>query len=412
VTTLACFAQSVPAAIDLKLPTPVTGTLSPNDRRLMSWSGFTLDCGSAGDAVSGIRMGRNYRSLSLVQDIRIQAAGHYGLWHDADNWIIGITRVELDQCGKRTVNSCGYYATPGIASLNDIEHNRFIVEGCGRSDSTAGGILLTNTTGVWRGWIFNACDVEGNFGTDELYCTNIDAMTFTGQYLERTNIVGRLAGFEFSNCSGVFDGGLFAAELGAPLYALQFKNNSIFTIDGLTFSSWSGAAVDVQTSSRIRFGENKRLTLRTDATAETLGYFSPIISADKNGVNQSIPSSVNFTKISFSTTRIDRTTCFDTGLSRATPKTSGSYSVSARVCFAAMVDAKRVRVSIRVNGVDYRIAEYQSSGTGRQSFSISDIVPISASGSYVEVWVSQETGASQNIDGTVAVTSFSMNFLE
>lgn len=183
----------------------------PVDRKILTVSDLTLTgINSTGDS-RGVKIGHNYRSMPLLQRVKVASFRGHGLHFTKDNWNIGFEDVEVDQCGKITANTAGVYKEPALTDLNYINWARCQVEGCGSSTSTAGGLNITTTAlATNRGWNFTDCIIEGNAGTDEVYISNMRAFTWNGIYHERTSVVGQSTGFEFNNVTGIIKGGVMA----------------------------------------------------------------------------------------------------------------------------------------------------------------------------------------------------------
>jgi peptidoglycan/xylan/chitin deacetylase (PgdA/CDA1 family) len=107
---------------------------------------------------------------------------------------------------------------------------------------------------------------------------------------------------------------------------------------------------------------------------------------------QSIPTG-SFTKLTFNTVSLTGDTSF-TG-STFTIKKNGTYCLAATVGFSSSVDAKRLVVAVYRNGSAYANTNGSTSGTGHQGISVSCVAKGKA-GDVFEVFVYQDTGASQN----------------
>lgn len=171
-----------------------------------------------------ITLGWNMRSATILARVRIYNFPHYAIHFTDQNWNVDFVDVEVDTCGYGTSNSAGIYKDPGVdtGTWNAITFDRCIVEGCGRSDSTAGGINIQTTTAN-RGLYFTNCIVEGNFGADEIYITNM-ADCHLQIYNERINGTNHNIFCELSGCTGTIVGRYCTGELAT--YSAATTNGS------------------------------------------------------------------------------------------------------------------------------------------------------------------------------------------
>jgi hypothetical protein len=224
----------------------------PADRKIISIRHMSITGLTAGNNVRCLALGWNMRSMDLLFDVRIADFGHYGIAHMNQNWNLGFNDIQVEGCGTRATNSSGLWKDPAIdgGTWNYIIHHKCQFEGNGSASSTAGGINIQTTTAN-RGLYFTDCIAEGNFGTDEVYITNMSDLQLE-LYVERENVQGQLNGIELSGCSGVVNGRYIASA--------NF-NYDITTASGsAVITGLSGAA-----TTAIAAGSNGGLGMRVRA---------------------------------------------------------------------------------------------------------------------------------------------------
>lgn len=137
-----------------------------------------------------------------------------------------------------------------------------------------------------------------------------------------------------------------------------------------------------------------------------IGEVKPAFSVHRNNVNQSIPDDT-WTKVEFTTEEFDTNNNFDvTTNHRFTPTVARKYLFSATTRFIAGIDQKFLAIALRKNGTTVHNFYSRFSGILPTSVSITAIVDANGTGDYFEVFVSQDTGVSQNIDGDSFVSYF------
>lgn len=398
-------------AIDLK----GSGSGSyPADRTICGVSGFTLDGENADAGLIGIRCGYNYRSMGLIDHVRLINIGHYGILIDSDNQNITLTNLLVDQCGRRTAGSCGIKMNASVADINYFAMRDVQVEGSGTASSTAGGwqfefsSLATN-----RGWNIENCILQKNFGAAEGSIANMRGVAIAGNlYIEReSDIPENLVGLRLNNVTGsISNANVFSAGV-VPQHGISIEGGSKISVRDTSFSGWNAAGLR-NLGSTVYTRNLIGATYADDSTAQWRGDYAPAFGADKGGSNQSIPDSV-FTKVTFATERYDDTGAFDTSNSRYTPKTIGRHTFKGTVTFTAMTDQASVILSVWINGSPVRSFSYRANGTGSQTFPIPAVdINLTSTNDYAELFARQITGSSQSISGSTDETFLSASLVQ
>lgn len=411
-TVLACYTANDTDAIALDLKGSGVG-VQPDDRIITSWQGFTLDMDEAGDEVHGIRVGHNYRSMPLLREVRINRAGGHGIWFDANNWIISLECVEVNQCGHN--DGAGMFATPSITDMNDITFRQVNVEGCGGSGSSAGGVDFRFSGGTNRGWVFDSFDAEGSLGTNECLFSNMKGIAFTGLYVEREAYAYLTNGIELDDCDGAIVGGSMSCAVGAgptstPEIGLRFKGACNFALTGMQFAAWGTAAISAEESSQVHVRRCEGATFSNDGTGQFTGDYVPAVYAHKNGVAQTIAAHASdFTKVTFGTEGVDATAAFAT--STFTPVLLGLYQIDVSVGWET-TGADVVVLAIYRNGA----AEFSDRlrvevSSDNQTQSLSTLLRVTDQGDDIEVYVRQNGGGPHDISGSNAVTWFKATYI-
>lgn len=373
-------------------------------RDICSFSDMKID-GTYSTGAKGARIGWNMRSTPLLRNVHLYNFDSHGLHFLDQNWNVSFDQVEIDTCGT-SGNSSGIFkdAAVDVGTFNAIIFNECIIENCGTSSSTAGGVNMPTTTAN-RGYYFNNCIIEGNHGTDEIYITNTDDVEFNNLYVERLDVAGYQTAVELSNCTGHIQGGFIGASGSNNLYGIEFKNGSEYNMSGMTMSAIATAGIR-NLGSTLYLGINSGAVYAQDSTAKVYGYLGSKFQADKNGTNQTAIASGAFTKVTFTTERYDEVGTYDAANSRWTPQSTGLASINASVTFTAAVDATQIIISIYKNGIASKSKQFQTSGTGTVTVDISAEIPSLSVSDYFEIYVRQSSGSNQDISGATDETFF------
>jgi hypothetical protein len=382
-----------------------TGT-SP-DRRLFTISDMELNGTNAGTSAKGITVGWNQRSTPLVR-VHIFNFGHYGIHFNDQNWIVDFYDVEVDTCGRSTTNSSGVFKDPSIdaGTWNAISFYNLTVEACGTASSTAGGINL-QTTNANRGLYFYSACVEGNFGTTEIYITNMADCQFVNLYMEVVSAQATNA-VELNGVQGGFTGGYITGDdIVANLVGVKIRPGGAFVSNRIEFDKVSirNFVSSVDAESAIIWTNQihgDRTFANASGSAQFFGDYAPRFSAYKSSA-QSINSGA-FTKVLFETEVYDLTSAYSS--STFTPSAIGTYQVDASLNFLAAADQDRIILSIYVNGAANKTVVCRASGTGEQSASISAQIRTAAVTDTIEVYVRQDSGSPQSISTASNETYF------
>lgn len=382
-----------------------TGT-SP-DRRLFTISDMEFNGTNAGAAAKGITLGWNQRSTPLVR-VHIFNFGHYGIHFNDQNWIVDFYDVEVDTCGGQTINSSGVFKDGAVdaGTWNAISFYNLTVEGCGSASSAAGGIWLP-TDNANRGLYFYSPCVEGNYGTTEIYVTNMADCQFHNLYMEVVSAQATNA-VELNGVQGGFTGGYITGDnIVANLVGVKIRPGGAFVTNRIEFDKVSirNFASSVDAESAIIWTNQMhgdRTFANLSGSAQFFGDYAPRVSAVKNAL-QAIPSGA-FTKVTFETEVYDLTGAYSSSTFR--PNAVGTYQIDASLNFAGAVDQDRIILSIYRDGSPDKTVVARASGTGEQSVSISAQVRVPSVSSTIEIYVRQDSGAPQNISSATNETYF------
>lgn len=382
-----------------------TGT-SPS-RKLFTISDMELNGTNAGAAAVGITLGWNQRSTPLVR-VHIYNFGHYGIHFNDENWIVDFYDVEVDTCGGQTTNSSGIFKNSSIdaSTWNAISFHNLTVEACGSASSDAGGVRLP-TDNANRGLYFYSPCIEGNFGTAEIYISNMADCQFHNLYMEVVSAQATNA-VELYGVTGGFTGGYITGDnivtnlIGVKIGAGGAYVPNEIEFDKITISNFANSV----SSESAKIWTNQIHGNRTFADPSTstqyFGDYSPRFSAVKSA-NQTITSG-SFQKVTFETDVYDL--CGKFASSSWTPQTIGTYQIDASIRFLTCADQARIILCIYVRGSSVKSVAINCSGTGEQSFSISAQVDTQLTTDAIEIYVRQDSGSDRAISSGSAETFF------
>tara|TARA_R110000822_G_scaffold241222_2_gene370538 strand:- start:1773 stop:3386 length:1614 start_codon:yes stop_codon:yes gene_type:complete len=385
----------------------INATGSTSDRRLFTISDMEINGTNGGDAAVGITLGWNMRSTPLIR-VHIFSFGHYGIHFNDQNWIVDFYDVEVNLCGGSTTNSSGIYkdASVDAGTWNAISFYNLTVEACGSATSAAGAMNLA-TTSANRGLYFYSPCIEGNFGSTEIYISNMADCQFDNLYMEIVS-AQCLGAVELYGVTGSLRGGYITGDnIAVNTIGIKVRASGAYVlpniqIDGLTILNFI-ASVDAEAATVYTgnvYGD--RVFVSTSASGQYYGEYSPRMSVVKNA-SQAV-ASATFTKVDFQTKVYDLTGGF--AASRFTPITAGVYQVDASVNWLAAVDADKLILSIYLNGVAYKSSVTRASGTGEQGVNCSAQVKIASVTDYIEVYARQDSGVSQTISASTTESFF------
>jgi hypothetical protein len=135
----------------------------------------------------------------------------------------------------------------------------------------------------------------------------------------------------------------------------------------------------------------------------------PAFSVNKNGTDQTGIVPQTFTKVTWSSKKIDRNNDFSTANSRFQPNypSSALYLMSANVTFFFPVYQKRYVVSLYKNGSEVGRSDAHASGTTYFSMTVTAIEEANGTTDYFEVYVWHDAGSNQTVAGLGVQTYFS-----
>jgi hypothetical protein len=382
-----------------------TGT-SPN-RRLFTISDMELNGTNAGAAAVGITIGWNQRSTPLVR-AHIFNFGHYGIHFNDENWIVDFYDVEVDSCGKQTTNSSGIYkpGTIDAGTWNAISFYNLTVEGCGSASSAAGGIRLV-TDSANRGLYFYSPCVEGNFGSTEIYISNMADCQFHNLYMEVVSAQA-LNAVELYGVIGGFTGGYITGDnIAVNVAGVKIRAGGVYVLNAIEFDKITilnfAASINSE-SAKIWTNQIHGDKIFADPSTSTqyFGDYSPRVSAVKNAT-QTVTSG-SFQKVTFQTEVYDL--CGKFASSTWTPQTIGTYQIDACVRFTAGADQARLILGIYVRGGLVKSVAVNCSGTGEQSIAISAQVDTQLINDAIEIYVRQDSGSDKTVSSASTETWF------
>ena len=387
-----------------------TGT-SPS-RVICTISDMGFNGANANANAVGFTFGWNQRSTPLVR-VHIANFGHYGIHFNDENWIVDFYDVEVDSCGKLTSNSSGVFknGTVDAGTWNAISFYNLTVEGCGSASSAAGGIRLV-TDNANRGLYFYSPCVEGNFGTTEIYISNMADCQFHNLYMEVVSAQATNA-VELYGVTGGFTGGYVTGDnIVSNLVGVKIRAGGAFVsnqieFDKITITNFA-SSID---SESAKIWTNQIHGNRTFADPSTstqyFGDYSPRVSAVKNAT-QTVTSG-SFQKVTFQTEVYDL--CGKFASSTWTPQTIGTYQIDAGVRFTAGVDQTRLILGVYVRGSLVKSVAINCSGTGEQSITISAQVDTQLINDAIELYVRQDSGSDKTVSSGSTETWFMGNLI-
>ena len=137
----------------------------------------------------------------------------------------------------------------------------------------------------------------------------------------------------------------------------------------------------------------------------------PKFSAHKNGTDQTGIVDATPTKVTFTTEEYDEGSAYDAPNSKWVPGIIGKAHVSASCHWFATVDQKMIEILVYKNGAPTKQKRAAASGTGDGALGIDCDVLVGAVTDYFEIYVTQWTGASQDIYGASPFTFFQGHML-
>ena len=145
-------------------------------------------------------------------------------------------------------------------------------------------------------------------------------------------------------------------------------------------------------------------TIVTSATAG-VPINGPAFSAYLSA-NQSIANSTN-TKVQCNTEEFDTNSNYDNATNfRFTPTIAGYYQVSAFATMSAATTTGQSNIALYKNGSQFKNGAQVSNGTSGFGMPLSTLISMNGSTDYLEIYVFQNTGSSQNLNGNVSSTYF------
>jgi hypothetical protein len=247
-------------------------------RKVFTWSDMTLS-GTSGATQEGIQLGWNHRSLPLFKNVEVCFFGLYGLNFVDESSIVYFRDCNIHDNGTVGTNGAGVKRLASLEVTSDIRFIDCAIEANGTTaTSTAGGVLWiapTLTQGLW----FQGGDIEGNFGSSEVYIEKADHVVFDDVYIEanknggtnRCGIICSATMLSVTNCRVTSEAGNTS---GSAIYALA---GSQVHVSG---NSWDGdfGSADVRLdASRLSgsdvgiYGIGPMRVLRDNATATLTG---------------------------------------------------------------------------------------------------------------------------------------------
>jgi hypothetical protein len=271
------------------------------------------------------------------------------------------------------------------------------VEGCGSASSAAGGIRLV-TDNANRGLYFYSPCIEGNFGTAEIYISNMADCQFYNLYMEVVSAQA-LNAVELYGVIGGFTGGYITGDnIAVNVAGVKIRAGGAFVPNQIEFdkitilnfiASINSEAAKIWTNQI----HGNRIFADPGTSTQYFGDYSPRVSAVKNAP-QTITSGT-FQKVTFQTEVYDL--CGKFASSTWRPQTIGTYQIDAGVRFLTGVDQTRLILAIYVRGAPVKTVATNCSGTGEQSITISAQVDTQLIDDAIEIYVRQDSGSDKTV---------------
>lgn len=220
-----------------------------SNRILFRISDMTLNGSGARGSADGLWLGHNHRSNPALSRVKIEWFPRYGIYFKAEDWIVSFEHIEVSANGHIASNGAGLFKDVGVTDLNSIVFTDCIIEGNGSSSSAAGGVfLVSGSRGPTKGLTFRDCTIEGNFGTDQIYLSNVSGAVIDGLYLESDLTKGNaLVGVEIYGGSGAISRSRFAVGgTDSRSTAIQLKSSGDMKVDNVVFSGEWGATLQLK----------------------------------------------------------------------------------------------------------------------------------------------------------------------
>lgn len=180
----------------------------------------------------GVRLGHNHRSFEMFYNVEIGYFGGNGILFDADDYLLGLTALNIHDCARHVADGAAIYKTASVADANAIVFTRLNIEGCGKTGVTAGAVNWQTSGGNYsKGLQFQGTiSMEGNYGTDDVFVSQCTDFVFNGGYFEQSPIeVGSetRTAIETSGTIGTIQGVHFASDTGNTGSAMRLANSQI-----------------------------------------------------------------------------------------------------------------------------------------------------------------------------------------
>ena len=166
--------------------------------------------------------------------------------------------------------------------------------------------------------------------------------------------------------------------------------------------------VDPQSGTSLEIGSSgDTITIPSGATITNNGTQTgfggtntPAFMAYRSGSNQSISNST-YTKVQCQTELYDTDNAYDNSTNyRFTPQTAGKYYFFVQARFATATDFDGVVIQIRKNGSAYYDMTYRNEYY--EGLSLYGIADMNGSSDYLEFFMEQASGSSQDLSGSDA----------
>jgi hypothetical protein len=187
-----------------------------SNRLKTTWKNLGLDGSNASPSAIGVNIGWNQRSSVLLDNVDVAWFGTCGLDFTAENWIVYFNNINVNNCGRNNANGTGirHGTTPAIS---DIRFFNPIIEGCGSTTSTAGGILWNTSVGAQTAGLYIlGGDIEGNYGQSQVYISYGNTVVFNSTYFETNPTLG----------PGGVQNGLYADNSNISLITCRVASNT------------------------------------------------------------------------------------------------------------------------------------------------------------------------------------------
>jgi hypothetical protein len=297
------------------------------DRVIFSISDMHLTWDGSSGTPGCMKLAWNQRSLPITMGLKISNFPDFAIRYTGDNWLITHVFDEIVECATDASSAGAISRVTDAINLADIKLIGVVIEACGHSAATAGGInMVGNATYQTQGLWLIGCTIEGNLGTYEMYVEYADSVNIASSYFETGSGTGK-KGVGLSNCyASITQTRLGSGPGNTGGQAIEALSSSNVHIAGNLYDSDFGDC-DVSINNSLVSGSDYTGLIRVKQTG-TGQWSTPTIYASGriNGTSATVASGA----MNISSVTRNSAGNYTVTFSRALPSSNYVVQVSAR----------------------------------------------------------------------------------